>query len=438
MTPENYWEEMQALYGRMGYTLSVDSQEKVGDTLVLNGFGYTAEFAQKVGDETVTTTARASVDRVEIAPIDNPDYDLQMTMSETVSIEVGVSPGGKAEPVAIPFDIHIPGNRLLVGKDGERTVFDGSADAIDMTLTRFPAEPGGPKVDGKIALEMKDIAYSGNYALGEDADYDVKGTAASISFGIHFKEKDQVFTVAVNYSDTAFDALGPFVNFTDAASMFAAGATILNMSAASSSAHIEIKDNRENLLITSTGGEGKLKVYMGRGQVDYSFEGNDSVYNISGNALPLPPVKAELKRVGMRFAMPLIPMEEPGELAYELHLEGVTVSEEVWGMIDPGGALPRDPADIILVVESKSKALVDLTNPEAMAQAAMMGPPFEFQDLRIKEVTLRLAGAEIHAEGSAVINNDGPMPVPVGGVDVEINGVLGVIEKLQQIGLIPP
>ena len=34
--------------------------------------------------------------------------------------------------------------------------------------------------------------------------------------------------------------------------------------------------------------------------------------------------------------------------------------------------------------------------------------------------------------------SSGFMPMPVGGVDISINGVLGVVEKLTELGLLPP
>ena len=132
-----------------------------------------------------------------------------------------------------------------------------------------------------------------------------------------------------------------------------------------------------------------------------------------------------------------MPTPEPGEVALELRLEGLAISDGVWSMFDPGGVISREPATVIFNAAGAGAALVDMTDPEAVAAAAVASP-IRLDDLRIEELILRIGGAELNASGSAVIDNSGPIPAPVGGLDVSLVGALTLLAQLQAAGLIGP
>jgi hypothetical protein len=154
----------------------------------------------------------------------------------------------------------------------------------------------------------------------------------------------------------------------------------------------------------------------------------------------VPTARLEATSLGFRLAMPVVPQDKPGLMALDLELAGLTISEDIWAMADPTGGIPRLPATLILRARSAASPLVNFMDPAAMEnappEAALM--PFRFDTLSIKELKLVIAGVELRATGDAAIRNDGPVPQPVGALDVTLEGAIGLATRLSEIGLIPP
>jgi hypothetical protein len=105
-------------------------------------------------------------------------------------------------------------------------------------------------------------------------------------------------------------------------------------------------------------------------------------------------------------------------------------------MFDPGGVLPRDPATLVVDIAGKANWLVDIFDP-AIAEAPMDQPPGEFHSLSVNELLLRLAGAELTGSGDFTVNNDAPVPMPAGTLNLQLVGGNALIDKLVQMGLLP-
>ena len=61
--------------------------------------------------------------------------------------------------------------------------------------------------------------------------------------------------------------------------------------------------------------------------------------------------------------MPVAVSEEPQDAALALRFLGLTISDQIWGMFDPAGVLPRDPATLVIDVAGKANWLVDVFDP---------------------------------------------------------------------------
>ena len=126
-----------------------------------------------------------------------------------------------------------------------------------------------------------------------------------------------------------------------------------------------------------------------------------------------------------------------------LTLGDFTMSDLIWGIFDPGGQLPRDPATIALDLGGKAKLFYDLFDPEQMEAVESEGAiPGEINALDINGLTVRAAGAELTGEGAFTFDNtdfetyDG-MPAPDGAVDLKLTGANGLLDTLIAMGLVP-
>jgi hypothetical protein len=181
---------------------------------------------------------------------------------------------------------------------------------------------------------------------------------------------------------------------------------------------------------------GTYDVAIGESGLDYGYTGRGFTLAASGDQIPFPDASLSAEEIGSRLAMPVTVSEEPGDVALALRLVGFSLSDQLWSMLDPGAVLPRDPASLVVDVTGKANWLVDVFDP-ALANTPMDAPPGELHALTVREILLRIAGAELTGSGDFTMNNDAPMPMPAGTLNLRLVGGNGLIDKLVQMGLVP-
>ncbi len=63
--------------------------------------------------------------------------------------------------------------------------------------------------------------------------------------------------------------------------------------------------------------------------------------------------------------------------------------------------------------------------------------PVEVQDVSINDFTLEIAGARLNGSGAATLDNSKMPPEPVGEVNFDLKGGIGLLDKLMALGLVP-
>jgi len=174
--------------------------------------------------------------------------------------------------------------------------------------------------------------------------------------------------------------------------------------------------------------------------LDMSTTGLDIAMNVP----PMPvPVTIGLAEYGLGFAMPLAPGEQAQEFGLGFNLTDLVISDEIWSMMDPGAILPRDPASILLDLTGTMTVMANLMDPAAQQDLAMNGtPPALPVSLDLNALLVRFGGAEVTGTGAFAFDATDMTtypgtPLPVGTVDLAINGVNGLMDRLVQMGLIP-
>ena len=105
-------------------------------------------------------------------------------------------------------------------------------------------------------------------------------------------------------------------------------------------------------------------------------------------------------------------------------------------MFDPGGAIPRDPASLVLDLSGTGVLTADFTDPE-VAEELEETPPGELTSISINQLLLSLAGAELTGDGKFTFSNEGDVPMPAGMATVALKGGNALLDTLVGMGLIP-
>ncbi len=131
------------------------------------------------------------------------------------------------------------------------------------------------------------------------------------------------------------------------------------------------------------------------------------------------------------YSMPMAPAPEPDDMGIRLALLDATLDDAAFQAIDPAGALPRGPAE--LVVDLTGTARVTRRIDEFKAGAA---PPFQVSELTVKEIALDALGATARASGSVEFLQ--PIGLPLGTIQIGMTGVAALIDALGEAGVLTP
>jgi hypothetical protein len=290
------------------------------------------------------------------------------------------------------------------------TRFRFQADAPVLDLMQWP-----DRVEGTLAAEIATLAYA----------YVTEGLGES-SANTSFVGLDSAFATSV---------AGP-ASFAD----YARGTRDLTVS----------------LRAKSVAGEGSTGTVMGQvgyraesGAVDarialeggilaISSEAEAATYDIdlSKTVQALAPIRLGVDGVTGEVRLPLAVREAPEEVVWRSTLSGLTASEELWALADPGRLLPRDPVTLVIDLAGRARWLRD---PAGFAAT----PPapgeqfFRLPELEIRGFSLAAAGAEVTATGVLRLP-DAPAAegMPEGRIELAATGLDALAGRLAEAGLI--
>jgi len=187
---------------------------------------------------------------------------------------------------------------------------------------------------------------------------------------------------------------------------------------------------------------GEFDVVLNEGAVEVAMSTTGLNLTMTVPMLPVP-VTVSLAGYGASLAMPMAADAAPQDFGMALNLTDLMVSDDLWAMLDPGVILPRDPASVVLDVSGTMMVLSNLMDPAAQAEMAATGaPPALPVTVDLNELLVRFGGAEITGSGAFTFDATDTTtyagtPLPIGSIDLAINGANGLMDKLVLMGLIP-
>ena len=199
--------------------------------------------------------------------------------------------------------------------------------------------------------------------------------------------------------------------------------------------------DRKTSVTASVGGL-QTSFAMAAAQLHYDIGSKALALTVTSPDLPMPQASIELTEVALDFAMPLSKSDQPAPFNLLAKIVDLSVAEALWGMIDPAGALPHDPATLIIDTKGTATLTRDLVDEGMAIASGDSAPPGLLHSFDLTQLLFRMAGAEVTAQGGFTFDNTDMvtfpgMPLPTGSIDIKAVGVNGLIDKLVSMGLLP-
>jgi hypothetical protein len=424
------WKGNLGLYGAEGVTIG--SEDYAGGVLTVS------DISIAVADDEGSVNATLA----SLVLTEQSDGSVLVTMSEEFPIAIsGPSSSGAGDMTVA----------MAVRQTGLEMVVSGTADAMtyDIAATRYALE-----VD---SVQDGDVTASGSFALN-----DVKGTYSvetadmqSIGYDVAAASMDVVFAIDDPAAGTTFNMNGNVAAVASTADMVmplpenTTPETVLMDGLAGEGGYTFGATNatfdmtQQGMPINGTIGVegGSLDFVASADAVGYSSLTSGLV--IEGTSAMMPfPVRVSLAEYGFDILMPLSATDEPVDFALGINLTDLSVNDEIWAMLDPGAMLSHDPATLIIDLTGTARLFVDLANPDEAAGMAEMAAPGEVNSVSLNDLNLSIAGAQITGTGAFTFDNSDTttipgVPRPEGALELQANGINGLIDTLVQMGLLP-
>jgi len=231
--------------------------------------------------------------------------------------------------------------------------------------------------------------------------------------------------------DNEENILDYFSGATTAFAELSAGASSATAKLISPDARIAYSGTSQGANIELRAENGYLKVLEEVGATTYSF----SEFNVDG--MPLPPFDVSLESLKLALTTPTVDHGGFEEANAVVALRNIEVSESIYSMFDPGQAVSRSPVNAVVDVSANVQPHVDWTDPDSSFDSGDPNDIATVENITINEVLFTAGGAEITADGSALIDNSMGFPFPSGKVTVTAAGVQTLVNGLVAMGLIP-
>ena len=436
VTPEQVWQNWKNLGMSSGQSITAATENRSGDTLTVSGVSVSSLF--EGGSVTAT------IDTVAFRDAGNGTVEVTMSPEYPVAID---AKGDDAKEAKINLLVKQPGLKLTAAGSATETRYDFTAPSVGMSVINMTVDgkPFDLKLDGGL------IGLVGNYIVGTGAkttvDSSLKADSGSISMAVNDPDPANGGTMKLtgsvaNLAGTSSSALVDSETMNDMAKALAAGfSTDGAMTYGASSFSFDFADatTKETVMASGELGGGSLNIALDANRMQYGGGAKAVSLRASGSEIPFPELSMAYADSAFNFLIPVSKSDTPQDFAILTSITDLTMSNDIWGIFDPTGELPRDPATLVIDTKGKANWKMDIFSPEA---ANMENVPGELHALDVTDLTLRAVGAAITGAGAFTFDNtdlttfDG-VPAPTGSIDLKIVGANGLLDRLIKMGLLP-
>lgn len=436
VTPEQVWTDWQTLLGSGAMTLTSTSATRDGDTLVVQGLTFSS-------DDGAGTTMTGSIDRLAFK--DNGDGTVGITMADSYPVKMTFPPAtGQTAPGAVSLRVSQPGLAMTAKGAPGQTAYDFTAPTMNIKVDSIE----GAEVRD-LVLDMTMTGMTGGYTLAAGAttsDFTSTFKAASASFVMSGQDvqSGDVVKITASLGDMSGSSAGSFLPAAQMADMVAALKAGFSTNGAfaygATAFDLDVTEGGKPTRITGTATGGDFTFAMNKDVLSYGSSMMGAKFSASGGDIPFPKLDISYGEGSFGLKMPIAQSDTPQEFSFLTRIVDLVLPAEVWAMGDPTGALPRDPATVVIDAKGTANWFFDIMD-EAKQKEFEGKVPGQIHSLQIDALQARAVGAEVTGTGSFTFDNadlvtwDG-LPAPTGTMNLTVKGANALIDKLIAMGLV--
>lgn len=433
---EDVWGDWQAYVSGLGYSIA-GNQRRDGNTVIVDD----VEIRGGSASEGVTSIMR--IDSLILT--ENADGSVDLAFPGSMPLEVTAT-DVNGITTRTSMDTRQSGLTMTASGSPTELVYVYAAQSLSMVTTAL--EVNGDVMGPDSGLEFTLENLSGRSEMNMDSlrNYTQSISAERVTYAFRTIDPatDSKGELTGSSQALQFEGKGAVplevVQATDMNAMLAAGFTLEGTFIyQGNTTNVSTQTPQGPFDIAFASDNGALEVSMGESGLSYSATQNDLEADVMTSGVPFP-LQFTIANAGVNLTMPLQKSDTPEDFALGFNLGGFTMSDVMWGIFDPSGQLPRDPATVLLDLTGKARLLFDFLDPSAtLSTADPNASPAEIESLDINSFEVSLAGVELTGNGAFTFLNkpDEPAPTPVGGVNMKLVGGNGLLDKLVGLNLLP-
>lgn len=438
LTAQQVWDDMVAAYALFGLQVETGTQEyadgvlRVADLTMTTTFAMDGEtfasVARMEGGYTLTerddgTVLLDSDDRLELiqtTTVPSPEGEVTTegrTVIETVGDVVVVS---EAETGGYAYDATI--ESMTLRSDGDTVVSGAGAEGADVPAVPYTqtfADMAATLVTDPTDGTYRSETTVGTLMVSVDASAIPEGPVVETAW----TNVDGAVSGSIPDAPPSGDSVFPFSD------SLALDASFTHRGSTTSMAGTNAQGDYAVDLTSEAGG-----VSMAVGEaLTYDVSTNGLTMRGSVPAFPLP-VEASAGSMRTALTMP-VRQADAAPWSMDLAVQDLAVDEALWALVDPTGQLPRDPATLALSMSGEAEVSSDLMDPNAMSE--MTDAPIRPLTANVTELLLDAVGARLAGGGALTFSDAGPVPMPVGTLNLSLDGGLALMDRAVALGLLP-
>ena len=434
ITAAEVWADWQDYMNSYGLDTTVGTASESGGTLTVTDFVASMELPEGEITQTIPEMVFAEQGDGTVLITMSPEYPLQIS-------------GTNEDGAEMDMTINIKSTDLQVVASGDVNKTNYDFDATGMAISLASMTEDGEAIPASVDMLINGI--TGNYvATGQDPRrLEQLFTASEALLEVSFEDGEDDFAMTMTMADLKSTADGTLFNMVGGAIMSDALRDGASMAGAFTHGPVQYAlagtDKGKEIAISGEASKGNLNFGISADGLTYGGASLDTVIRASGSDIPFPEVQLNMAESNFNLTMPLLETEEgtQDDFQFALGMTDFTISDQIWGIFDPFGKLPRDPATISLDLTGKASMFFDLVDAEK-AEEMGMEQPGALHALTVNQVVVSAVGALLTGEGDFTFNNDDletfdGMPAPTGFVDMELTGGNKLIDTLVEMGLLP-
>ena len=439
VTPEEVWQSWQDAAAAMGQKVTAESATRDGDTLVVSGISMAMAKGGSGGSASIET----------ISFTDNGDGTVDIVLPDSYPVKMTIPPSGtETTPTELKMDVAMAGASITASGTPEAVSYQTDAPEIRMTLDAINGADA-EAVNATATLKMTGVAAT--YLVeGAESGKKITEDFAAKSFDLKIKGSDKATQSEFDMTASLADFGGKFVidgmpggAMTDLATALKAGfAMDGSFSYGATSFDINASDAGKPTRIAGTLGGGDVAITMDATKLHYGSGSKAVSLTINSPDIPIPDLTVGFGETAFDLLMPVAKSATPAPFGLVAKIIDLKVSDAIWGMIDPTGGLPHDPATLIVDTRGTVTLTKDLMTDAAAMESGSTEPPGEINSLDLTQLNLKVAGAELTSNGAFTFDNSDKttyagVPLPTGKIDIRIVGLNALVDKLVAMGLVP-